>query len=96
MKSYDYDSYKEKLLSNPATKKEYDTIENDFLLAEEIIQYRKDKNYTQKELAQKIGTSQPAIARLESGSYNKVSLGFLRRVANALDAVPEIHLKKRT
>ena len=41
-----------------------------------------------------IGTSQPAIARLESGKYKNVSMSFIRKVAEALDAVPELHLKK--
>ena len=49
---------------------------------------------TQKELAEKVGTSQPAIARLESGNYKNVSLSFIRRLALALNAVPEIHLKQ--
>lgn len=96
MESYDYSDYKNELLKNPGTKNEYDKLENEFLLAEEIIQFRKEKNYTQKQLAEAIGTSQPAIARLESGSYNKVSLDLLQRVADALDAVPEIHLRRKT
>ena len=48
---------------------------------------------TQKQLAEKIGTSQPAIARLESGNYKNISLAFLRRVAKGLDAVAEVHLR---
>jgi len=95
MKTYDYSQYRAELLNNPEVKKEYDAIESEFLLAEEIIQFRKDKNYTQKQLAEAIGTSQPAIARLESGTYNKISLDLLRRIADALDAVPEIHLRKK-
>ena len=95
MKSYDYSEYKKELLKDPKVKKEYDAIESEFLLAEEIIQFRKEKNYTQKQLADVIGSSQPAIARLESGRYNKVSLDLLHRVADALDAVPEIHLRRK-
>ena len=41
-----------------------------------------------------IGSSQPSIARLESGTYNNVSMSFIRKVAKALDAVPELHLRK--
>lgn len=48
---------------------------------------------TQKELAAKAGTSQPAIARLESGRYRNVSLAFLRKVGKALGAQPEVHLR---
>jgi transcriptional regulator with XRE-family HTH domain len=52
------------------------------------------KNMTQKELAKIAGTSQPAIARLESGKYNNVSLSFLRKIGKALNVEPEIHFKK--
>ncbi|MCH5296017.1 MAG: helix-turn-helix transcriptional regulator [Treponema sp.] len=38
---------------------------------------------TQKQLAEKMGTRQSNIARLESGNYNP-SLHFLQRVASAL------------
>lgn len=95
MKSIKFSEYKKELLKDPEVKAEYDKLEEEFALASEIIQLRKDNNITQKELAEKIGTSQPAIARLESGSYNKVSLSFLRKVAEALDAKPEIHLRKK-
>ncbi len=95
MKSIKFSEYKKELLKDPEVKAEYDKLEEEFALASEIIQLRKDKNITQKQLAEKIGTSQPAIARLESGSYNKVSLSFLRKVAEALDAKPEIHLRKK-
>ncbi|MFA5519483.1 MAG: helix-turn-helix transcriptional regulator [Spirochaetota bacterium] len=45
-------------------------------------------------MAEKVGTSQPAIARLESGNYKNISLAFLKRVAFALGTTPEIKLKK--
>ncbi len=95
MKTVNYKNLKEKLLDDSDVKKAYDDLEEEFSLASEIIQLRKDKKMTQKELADQIGTSQPAVARLESGSYTKLSLSFLKRVAEALDAVPEIHLKKK-
>lgn len=39
---------------------------------------------TQKQLAEKIGTRQSAISRLESGNANP-SIQFLQKVASALD-----------
>jgi DNA-binding Xre family transcriptional regulator len=80
-------------LNDPEFKREYDALEDEFTLAREIVALRKDRHLTQKELAEKIGTSQPAIARLESGNYKNISLSFLRRVAKALNAVPEVHLR---
>jgi len=77
-----------------STTKDYEDLEGEFLLAREVMMLRKAKNLSQKELAEMAGTSQPAIARLESGKYSNVSLSFLRKIGKALDAVPEIHFKK--
>jgi predicted transcriptional regulator len=83
-----------KQLKNNEFKKEYDKLEEEFELAKEIIKLRKNAELTQKQLAELAGTSQPAIARLESGNYKNLSLSFLRKVGNALNAKPEIHFKK--
>lgn len=81
-------------LKNNELKKEFDSLEEEFELAKEIIRLRKDAQLTQKELAKIAGTSQPAIARLESGNYRNVSLKFLRKIGKALNAEPEIHFRK--
>ncbi|MBT4056345.1 helix-turn-helix transcriptional regulator, partial [Candidatus Peregrinibacteria bacterium] len=51
---------------------------------EAIIAKRLEQGLTQSELAQKIGTKQSAISRLESGNYNP-SFTFLEKVAKALN-----------
>ena len=70
MKSVKFSEYKNELLKNPEVNAEYDKLEEEFVLASKIIQLRKDKNRNiiKKELSEKIGTSQTAIAPLESGS----------------------------
>ena len=75
-------------------QKEYAALEEEFLLAKEVIKLRNEKKLSQKELAEIAGTSQPAIARLESGRYKNVSMSFLRKIGKALDVVPEIHFRK--
>jgi DNA-binding XRE family transcriptional regulator len=95
-KEYKYSDLLKNELKNKEFKKEYEALEEEFLLAKEIIKLRKINKLTQKELASKVGTSQPAIARIESGSYKNISLSLLRRVANALNAEPIIHLKRKT
>ena len=85
-----------KQLKNPVFKKEYDALEKEFTIAKEVISLRKKANITQKELAELSGTSQPAIARLESGEYQNLSLTFLRRVGKVLGVVPEIRFRKTT
>ena len=74
--------------------KEYEASEEEFALAREVIKLRIGANMTQTELAKRVGTSQPAIARLESGSYKNLTLSFLRRVGGALGVQPEVHFQK--
>jgi len=90
-----YREFRAQQLADPAVRKEYDALETEFALAREILELRLEQNLTQKELAERMGTSQPAIARVESGNYKNVSLTFIRRLAEALGANPEIHLRKK-
>ena len=90
-----YDDFLKRQLKNPKVRREYDALEGEFALAKEIIELRLKSNLTQRQLAKQMGTSQPAIARIESGTYHNVSLSFLRRIADALGAVPEIHLRQK-
>jgi len=94
MKFVNFDDLLNKELENPEFRVEYEALEDEFTLAKEVMQLRKSNNLTQKDLAKLAGTSQPAIARLESGNYKNLSLSFIRKVAEALGAIPEIHLKK--
>jgi len=94
IKLYRYKDVLKKKLKDPEFRKEYEKLEDEFKLASQLIELRVGANLTQKELAKRIGTSQPAIARLESGQYKNVSLAFLKRISKALGAVPEIHFKK--
>jgi len=94
IKTINSDIFLKTQLKNKKFKNEYDALEEEFEIAKEVIKLRKKLNLTQKELAERAGTSQPAIARLESGNYKNVSLQFLRKIGNALDAIPEIHFKE--
>jgi transcriptional regulator with XRE-family HTH domain len=75
-------------------RQEYEKLEGEFALASEVIKLRLEQNLTQKELAIRAKTSQPAIARLESGKYENFSLAFLKRVGKALSASPSVHFVK--
>ena len=94
-KTKDFDSLLKKEIKDKNFKSEYDALANEFTLAKEIIKLRKKRHLTQKDLALKMGTSQPAIARIESGNYRNLSLSFINKLAKALDAEPVIHLKSK-
>ncbi len=62
-------------------------------IAKMVIQARRKAKLTQKELADKAGTTQPVIARLESGSDERIpSLELLARLASATNAKLKITL----
>ena len=81
-------------LKDPEIKKEYENLREEFELANRIIELRKKAGLTQEELAKKVHTSQPSIARLESGNYRNVSLSFLRKVGNALGVEPHVDFRR--
>jgi transcriptional regulator with XRE-family HTH domain len=52
---------------------------------------RQEKNLTQKDLAELVGTKQSNISRLESGNYNP-TLEFLNKIAKAIGKELEIRI----
>jgi transcriptional regulator with XRE-family HTH domain len=84
--------YLKKQMKNPLFRKAWEELEPEYQLAKSLIEARLAKGLTQRGLAKKVGTKQPAIARLESGEYGKVSLPTLRKVAQALGQRVQIRL----
>ena len=85
----DHNEVKKTLMQNPDVKKEYNDLDVMYEIKKQIIRYRIENNLSQKELAEKIGTKQSAISRLENDDYNP-SVEFLDKVANALGKKLEI------
>ena len=51
-----------------------------------IVYYRKMRNLTQEELAEKVGITPQYLSRIENGGYSKnVSLSTLMKIAGVLD-----------
>ena len=67
---------------DPEFIREYDALEEEFALANALIGARNSANLSQAELAERMGTSQSAIARLESGR-TMPSTRTLRKLAEA-------------
>ena len=63
-----------------------------FEIAMEIFDLRQKAGLTQKQLADKIGTKQSVISRLEDADYRGHSLEMLRRIAEALNCRLEVHI----
>jgi ribosome-binding protein aMBF1 (putative translation factor) len=79
-----YKDFKKEALKSKELKRAYDALTPEFSIAQAVIEKRLEKGLTQRQLAEKVGTKQSAISRLESGSYNP-SINFLEKVAKALN-----------
>jgi predicted transcriptional regulator len=62
-----FEKLKARLLANPKIKAEYDALAPEFEIAAELLKARLRAGLSQTELAARMGTSQSAVARLESG-----------------------------
>jgi len=82
---------KRRALARPEVKAEYDRLEEEFALIEECLKARSAAGITQTEVAKRIGTTQSAIARLESGR-GEPSISTLRKYASALGCRLEFRL----
>ncbi len=87
-----FEAFKKRMLKNPKVKKEYDALEEEFAIAGQLIAARARAKLTQEEVARRMGTSQSAVARLESG--RSPSLSSLKRYAKATGHKVEIKLSK--
>jgi DNA-binding XRE family transcriptional regulator len=59
-----------------------------------VARLRMLRGLTQQQLAERVGTHQSSISRLERGEQEP-SLSFLRRVVNALDGRVEVRIRAR-
>lgn len=60
-----------------------------------IHDVRVEQGLTQKQLAEKVGTQQPVIARLEDADYEGHSLSMLNRIAEKLGKRLEIRMVEK-
>jgi DNA-binding XRE family transcriptional regulator len=85
-----------KMLKNPAVKAEVNQLNREeFAILDEILAARKEAGLSQAQIAKRMGTQAPAIARLESSlatGKHSPSLSTLRKYAAALGKRVELHL----
>ena len=85
-----------KMLKNPKVKTELSRLNREeFAILDEILKARKAAGLSQAQVAKKMGTHAPAIARLESSlatGKHSPSLSTLKKYAAALGKRVELHL----
>ena len=83
---------KAELLADPATHAEYVGVASEFEMARELIAARSRAGLTQGEVAERMGTTQSVVARLESGR-RAPSMRTVQRYAQAVGARAVVHLE---
>jgi transcriptional regulator with XRE-family HTH domain len=87
-----------KMLKNSEVKAEYDSLAPEFELLDELLKTRDAAELTQEDVAKRMGTSRPAVARIEAGGGSKrhsPSLATLRKYAEAVGCRLQIKLVRK-
>lgn len=65
-----FNEFKQKALENAEVRREYDALQDEFSLIDQLISMRTKAGLTQDEVAKRLGTSKSNISRLERGRGN--------------------------
>lgn len=90
-----WDQVKAERLATDAAQDGYGRARRAFEMGERVRLLREEHGLSQRELAERIGSTQPAIARLEAGGVTP-SLGTLEKIAEALDTALVIDFQARS
>ena len=87
--------FKRRAFARPEVKAAYDGLAEEFAFLDEVLKARADAGLTQAEVAERIGTTQSAVARLESAAAkHSPSIATLQKYARALGYRVEVRLVK--
>ncbi|SFV64904.1 DNA-binding protein, putative [hydrothermal vent metagenome] len=87
----DLDKFLNKQLEDKEFKKEWDRLELRYMIIEQLIKIRNVYNLSQSQLAEKLGTTQSVISRIENGTVN-IGIDFIDKLARAFDKKVEFRL----
>lgn len=82
----DLDKLLDEYMEDPEFKKEWDDLESEFNMIQALVDARKSRNMTQKQLAQRTGIDQGDISKIENGNGNP-TLNILKRLADGMDMI---------
>lgn len=86
---------KSRALARDDVRAEFDKLEEEFAFLDEFLKARAAAGMSQAEIAERMGTTQSAVARLESGrGKHSPSLATLRNYARALGYRVDLRLVK--
>lgn len=87
-----------RMMEDPEVKAEYDALEPEFELLDELLKARDAAGLTQEDVAKRMGTSRPTVARIEAGGGSKrhsPSVATLRKYAEAVGCKLQVKLVRK-
>jgi DNA-binding XRE family transcriptional regulator len=81
-----YDECQTRNLVEPKVARMMEERRQTMDIAERVRDLRKSRGLTQTELARRVGSTQPSLARFEAGRVPGAGYGFVSRLLNALEA----------
>jgi transcriptional regulator with XRE-family HTH domain len=82
---------KARLLADPEVQAEYERLAPEFEIANTLVRARAKAGLSQKEIAERMGTTQSAVARIESGKTS-LRTATIQRYAEAIGCRVELKL----
>ena len=91
-----YKQLRARALGRADVKAQFDELGDEYLLLDEFLKARSKQGLTQAQVAEKIGTTQSAVARMESGKgKHSPSFATLSKYAEALGCRLEVRLVRK-
>lgn len=77
------EDFKKEIFKRPGVRKAYAEMQPEFQIIRKLTLARAKKGFSQRKLARKIGITQSALARFESGNINP-TLSFIQKITSGL------------
>jgi len=74
----------DQLEANPKLARDVDELLNEMRIEQELVALREKRGLSQRDFARLLGTSQPYVAKLESGRIKNLGVRTLLKCATAL------------
>jgi predicted transcriptional regulator len=77
------EDFKREIFKRPGVRKAYIEMQPEFQIIRKLALVRAQKGFSQRKLAKKIGITQSALARFETGNTNP-TLSFIQKITSGL------------
>lgn len=88
------DWFDTQLHADPDLSRQVEETLQTMRLEQDLVALREARGISQQQLARRLGVSQPAVAKLESGKWKNLELRTLIRTVSALGGTVKIQIMK--